>query len=171
MCLPSWSCPAGPSRADRRAWESACRGVQAVPEYLISVRIAMAIPVQGEADRGMPGPWEPAAVSDLRPAGGLVVPPARRCRSLARTPAACHPSHHSLPRERHGRRGRPQATVCVNEGEVDQACQLGVQALQLLSEVEYETGVQRVRDLRTKLRPWPDHPAVAELTEQLLLVS
>jgi tetratricopeptide (TPR) repeat protein len=64
-----------------------------------------------------------------------------------------------------------QATVCVDEGEVDQACQLGIQALQLLGEVEYETGVQRVRDLRAKLRPWRDHPAVADLTEQLLLVS
>jgi tetratricopeptide (TPR) repeat protein len=64
-----------------------------------------------------------------------------------------------------------QAAVWVDEGEVDQACQLGIQALQLLGEVEYETGVQRVRDPRTRLRPWPDHPAVAELTEQLLLVS
>jgi transcriptional regulator with XRE-family HTH domain len=64
-----------------------------------------------------------------------------------------------------------QATVCVAEGEVDQACQLGIQALQLLGEVDYETGVQRVRDLRTKLQRWPHHPAVADLTEQLLLVS
>jgi tetratricopeptide (TPR) repeat protein len=64
-----------------------------------------------------------------------------------------------------------QATVSVDEGEVAQACQLGIQALQLLGEVEYETGVQRVRDLRSKLRPWRDHPAVADLTEQLLLVS
>jgi ATP/maltotriose-dependent transcriptional regulator MalT len=64
-----------------------------------------------------------------------------------------------------------QATVCVDQGEVDQACQLGIQALQLLGAVEYETGVQRVRDLRVKLRPWPDHPAVADLTERLLLVS
>ena len=59
----------------------------------------------------------------------------------------------------------------MDEGEVDQACQLGIQALRLLEEVEYETGVQRVRDLRVKLRPWRDHPAVADLTEQLLLVS
>jgi tetratricopeptide (TPR) repeat protein len=64
-----------------------------------------------------------------------------------------------------------QATVWVDEGEIDRACQLGIQALRLLGEVEYETGVQRVRDLRIRLRPWPDHPAVAELTEQLLLVS
>jgi tetratricopeptide (TPR) repeat protein len=64
-----------------------------------------------------------------------------------------------------------QATVCVDEGQVDQACQLGMQALQLLGEVEYETGVQRVRDLRAKLRPWRNHPAVADLTDQLLLVS
>jgi hypothetical protein len=66
---------------------------------------------------------------------------------------------------------RPGHGLCVDQGEVDQACQLGIQALQLLGAVEYETGVQRVRDLRTKLRPWPDHPAVADLTEQLLLVS
>jgi hypothetical protein len=64
-----------------------------------------------------------------------------------------------------------QAMVCVDEGEVDQACQLGIRALQLLSKVEDETGVQRVRDLRTRLWPWPHHPAVADLTEQLLLVS
>jgi hypothetical protein len=64
-----------------------------------------------------------------------------------------------------------RATVCVDEGEVDQACQLGIQALQLLGEIEYETGVQRFRDLRTKLRPWRNHPAVADLTEQVLLVS
>jgi len=64
-----------------------------------------------------------------------------------------------------------QATVCVDEGEVDQACRLGIQALHLLGAVEYETGVQRVRDLRSKLRPWWNHPAVAALTEQLLLVS
>ena len=64
-----------------------------------------------------------------------------------------------------------QATVYVAEGEVDQACRLGIQALQLLGEVEYETGVQRVRELRTKLQRWPHHPAVADLTEQLLLVS
>ena len=64
-----------------------------------------------------------------------------------------------------------RARVCVEEGEVEQACQLGIQALQLLEQVEYQTGVQRVRDLRTKLRPWPNHPAVADLTERLLLVS
>jgi hypothetical protein len=64
-----------------------------------------------------------------------------------------------------------QATVCVDQGEVDQACQLGIEALHLLTEVEYETGVQRVRDLRARLRPWPHHPAVVDLTEQLLLVS
>jgi ATP/maltotriose-dependent transcriptional regulator MalT len=57
-----------------------------------------------------------------------------------------------------------QATVCVDEGEVDQACQLGIQALQLLGAVESETGVQRVHDLRTKLRPGRNHPAVADLT-------
>jgi ATP/maltotriose-dependent transcriptional regulator MalT len=96
-----------------------------------------------------------------------------------------------------------RARVCVDEGEVEQACQLGIQALQLLEQVEYQTGVQRVRDLRawvcnadpgrppqrlhlgrftateaptpwnrsSRLRPWRNHPAVADLTEQLLLVS
>lgn len=64
-----------------------------------------------------------------------------------------------------------QAAVCVDEGEVEEACRLGSQALHLLGEVEYATGVQRVRDLRLKLRPYRNHPAVADLTEQLLLVS
>jgi hypothetical protein len=64
-----------------------------------------------------------------------------------------------------------QATVYANAGEVDRACQLGVEALQILTEVEYATGVQRVRDLRATLRPHRQHPAVADLTEQLLLVS
>ena len=64
-----------------------------------------------------------------------------------------------------------QATVYANAGEVEEACQLGTEALRILDEVEYATGVQRVRDLRTKLRPYRDHPAVADLTEQLLLVS
>ena len=51
-----------------------------------------------------------------------------------------------------------QATVCVDQGEVDQACQLGIQALQLLGAVEYETesatsapscGPGQI------IRPWP----------------
>jgi hypothetical protein len=64
-----------------------------------------------------------------------------------------------------------KATIHANADEVDRACQLGGEALQILSEVEYATGVQRVRDLRTTLRPHRQHPAVADLTEQLLLVS
>lgn len=34
-----------------------------------------------------------------------------------------------------------QAAVCVDEGEVEEACRLGSQALHLLGEVEYATGV------------------------------
>jgi tetratricopeptide (TPR) repeat protein len=64
-----------------------------------------------------------------------------------------------------------QATVYANAGEVEAACQLGSQALGILDELDYATGVQRVRDLHSKLRPHWAHPAVAELTEQLLLVS
>jgi transcriptional regulator with XRE-family HTH domain len=64
-----------------------------------------------------------------------------------------------------------QATVYANAGDVEEACQLGADALRILGEVEYATGVQRVRDLSVKLRPHRDHPAVADLTEQLLLVS
>src|SRR5512133_3365432 len=47
-----------------------------------------------------------------------------------------------------------QATVHASAGEVEQACQLGSDALQILSEVEYATGVQRVRVLRASLRPY-----------------
>jgi transcriptional regulator with XRE-family HTH domain len=64
-----------------------------------------------------------------------------------------------------------QAMVHANAGEVEAACQLGSQALGILDEVDYATGVQRVRGLWIKLRPCWNHPAVAELTEQLLLVS
>jgi transcriptional regulator with XRE-family HTH domain len=64
-----------------------------------------------------------------------------------------------------------QAMVSANAGEVEAACQLGSQALGILDELEYATGVQRVRNLHSKLRPHWNHPAVAELTEQLLLVS
>jgi hypothetical protein len=53
---------------------------------------------------------------------------------------------------------------------VERACQLGGEALQILSEVEYATGAQRVRDLRASLRPHRQHPAVADLTAQILLV-
>jgi tetratricopeptide (TPR) repeat protein len=64
-----------------------------------------------------------------------------------------------------------QASVHANAGEVERACQLGGEALHILREVEYATGVQRVRDLRVTLRPHRHHAAVADLTEQLLLVS
>jgi tetratricopeptide (TPR) repeat protein len=64
-----------------------------------------------------------------------------------------------------------RATVYVNEGEIDEACKLGMDALTLLQDVEYATGVQRVRDLRARLRPYGGRPAVADLTDQLLLVS
>lgn len=64
-----------------------------------------------------------------------------------------------------------QATVYANEGQVEEACELGMQALAILETVEYATGVQRVRDLRARLKPYHNHAAVADLTEQLLLVS
>jgi transcriptional regulator with XRE-family HTH domain len=64
-----------------------------------------------------------------------------------------------------------QATVYADAGEVEAACQLGSWALGILDEVDYATGVQRVRGLWIKLRPRRNHPAVADLTEQLLLVS
>jgi tetratricopeptide (TPR) repeat protein len=62
-----------------------------------------------------------------------------------------------------------RATVYVNEGEIDEACKLGMDALTILHEVEYATGVQRVRDLRVRLKPHHDRAAVADLTDQLLL--
>ena len=64
-----------------------------------------------------------------------------------------------------------RATVYVNEGEVDEACRLGMDALTILQDVEYATGVQRVRDLRARLKPYGGRAAVADLTDQLLLVS
>ncbi len=64
-----------------------------------------------------------------------------------------------------------RATVYVNEGEIEEACKLGMDALRILQDVEYATGVQRVRALRGRLRPYGGRAAVADLTDQLLLVS
>ncbi len=64
-----------------------------------------------------------------------------------------------------------RATVYVDEGEIDEACKLGIEALTILQEVDYATGTQRVRDLWAKLKPHRNRAAVADLTEQLLIVS
>jgi hypothetical protein len=88
--------------------------------------------------------------------------PGHRPGPLLCPTAATEPSVHA---------GYTPACACSRSRRSARPCQLGIQALQLLGAVECETGVQRVRDLRVKLRPWRNHPAVADLTEQLLLVS
>lgn len=64
-----------------------------------------------------------------------------------------------------------RATVYVDEGEIDEACKFGIEALTILQEVDYATGIQRVRDLWAKLKPHRNRATVADLTEQLLIVS
>jgi hypothetical protein len=206
--------------------------VQAVPQRLIGVRIEMTVTVQGEADRGMPGPsrdllrvgarrnpqgdgrmpraaaleamtylWARQPAKNLaameeaealleqtrledRPAWFDYYDPARlagfngllRIRLVTPRPPSISSARPSpscpLTRPSSAPATWPTRRPCTPAPvRWSKACQLGGEALQILSEVEYATGVQRVRDLRASLRTHRQHPAVAELTEQLLLVS
>jgi len=64
-----------------------------------------------------------------------------------------------------------QAVAYADQGNVEQAAQQGIQALGLLREIDYATGIQRIHHLRAKLKDHSHHAAVGELTEQLLLAS
>jgi hypothetical protein len=64
-----------------------------------------------------------------------------------------------------------RATVHVREGDIDAACDLGIKALGILREVEYATGITRVRRLREALKPHAKQASVVELTEHLLAVA
>jgi len=56
----------------------------------------------------------------------------------------------------------------VPEGEIAEACRLGLDALAIARNTESHRGEQRVRELRRQLDPWAAEPAVRELDEQLL---
>jgi tetratricopeptide (TPR) repeat protein len=59
------------------------------------------------------------------------------------------------------------ATSHVHEGNIDEACRLGSDALELAERQQVTTNLQDVRRLRLDLEPWRDAAAVRELDEQL----
>lgn len=63
------------------------------------------------------------------------------------------------------------ATAHVQEGNVDEACRIGADALALADRQQVTTNLQDVRRLRLDLEPWRDTHAVRELDEQLAAVG
>jgi tetratricopeptide (TPR) repeat protein len=63
------------------------------------------------------------------------------------------------------------ATAHVREGNIDEACRIGADALALADRQQVTTNLQDVRRLRLDLEPWRDTQAVRELDEQLAAAS
>jgi hypothetical protein len=63
------------------------------------------------------------------------------------------------------------ATAHVHEGNIDEACRIGADALALADRQQVTTNLQDVRRLRLDLEPWHDTQAVRELDEQLAVVG
>jgi ATP/maltotriose-dependent transcriptional regulator MalT len=63
------------------------------------------------------------------------------------------------------------ATAHVRQGNIDEACRIGADALQLAERQQVITNLQQVRRLRLDLQPWHDTRAVRELDKQLAAVG
>lgn len=63
------------------------------------------------------------------------------------------------------------ATSHVRQGNIEQACQLGADALALATRQEVGPNLQDVRKLRLELEPWRDSRPVRTLDEQLALAG
>jgi hypothetical protein len=63
------------------------------------------------------------------------------------------------------------ATAHVRQGNIDEACRLGADALALAERQQVTPNLQDVRRLRLDLEPWRNSQAVRELDEQLALVG
>jgi transcriptional regulator with XRE-family HTH domain len=63
------------------------------------------------------------------------------------------------------------ATAHLGQGNIDEACRIGSDALELAERQQVSTNVQDVRRLRLDLQPWHDAQAVRELDEQLAAVG
>jgi hypothetical protein len=63
------------------------------------------------------------------------------------------------------------ATAHVREGNIDEACRIGADALALADRQQVTTNLQDVRRLRLDLEPWRDTHAVKELDEQLAAIT
>ena len=63
------------------------------------------------------------------------------------------------------------ATAHVRQGNIDEACRIGSDALELAERQQVSTNIQDVRRLRLDLQPWRDTRAVRELDELLAAVG
>lgn len=63
------------------------------------------------------------------------------------------------------------ATAHVRQGNIDEACRLGSQALDLAARQQVAPNLQHVRRLRLDLEPWRKTQAIKELDEQLALAG
>jgi hypothetical protein len=63
------------------------------------------------------------------------------------------------------------ATAHVRQGNIDEACRLGSQALDLAARQQVAPNLQDVRRLRLDLEPWHKAQAVKDLDEQLALAG
>jgi transcriptional regulator with XRE-family HTH domain len=59
------------------------------------------------------------------------------------------------------------ASALAQQGEVEEACRLAGLALAIVEQTQSAVGLQRIRDLRTRLDPWRDTRPVRQLDEQL----
>jgi tetratricopeptide (TPR) repeat protein len=63
------------------------------------------------------------------------------------------------------------ATAHVRQGNIEEACQLGTDALGLATKQEVGPNLQDVRKLRVELEPWRDSSPVRSLDERLALAG
>ena len=63
------------------------------------------------------------------------------------------------------------ATAHVQQGNIDEACRIGSDALELADRQQVSTNIQDFRRLRLDLQPWHDARVVRELDAQLTAVS
>jgi transcriptional regulator with XRE-family HTH domain len=63
------------------------------------------------------------------------------------------------------------ATAHVRQGDIEEACQLGTDALALATQQEVAPNLQDVRKLRLELEPWRDSRPVRSLDERLALAG
>lgn len=61
------------------------------------------------------------------------------------------------------------ASVNLHAGEIDEACRSAGRAVELLTQANYATGTERLREFRRLVEPWKTHPAIRDLDERLAL--
>ncbi len=83
-------------------------------------------------------------------------------------PSATHPHPAVTQRDL---QAQALATAHVHEGNIDEACRIGSDALALADRQQVTTNLQDVCRLRLDLEPWRDTQAVRELDEQLAAIG